>query len=72
MGTDSIHTQNFHLEAPQSVEQTEKNFTVLIKSQLRTQGYSDEFLKSLKAKQIVRNIFTVGTDRVVSMFCNEK
>lgn len=62
-----------YMESRQSSEQAERRVTAVLLPLFRAMGESEDFLKnSLRVKQVDFNIFAVGTDRIVSTFCDEK
>lgn len=70
-----IHSQQVptHIEIIQSNEQAEKQLRAIIVPRLRMKGNTEEFLKNkLVIKQVDRDVFIVGSERIVSMFYNGK
>lgn len=62
-----------HREVIQSNEQAEKQLRAILVPRLRLKGNTEEFLKNkLVVKQVDRDIFIVGSERIISMFYNGK
>lgn len=51
-------------------ENTEARVLSIIVSRLKSKGYPEDKLKTLKAKQVQDDVFIIGTDRIISTFYN--
>ncbi len=61
------------MEVMQSNEQAEKQLRAILIPRLRSKGNTKEFLKNkLVVKQVDREVFIVGSERIASMFYNGK
>lgn len=72
MDANTLHAP-IQAEIVQSNEQAEKRLRDIITPQLRLKGNTEDFLKNkLIIKQVERNVFILGTNRIVSAFYDEK
>jgi hypothetical protein len=69
----STQQTSIHINIAESNEQAESRVRDIISSRLRLKGNTEDFLKNkLVVKQAGKDVFIVGTSRIVSMFYNGK